>query len=748
MHKSKVIVVIAIVALIAAFFVFDLGRFLNLDYIKSQQAVIAAQYEANPLATAGIFFAVYVAVTALSLPGATIMTLVAGAIFGLGVGLVLVSFASTIGATLAFLVARFLLRDSIQAKFGDKLKAFNDGVNKDGGFYLFTLRLVPAFPFFMINVVMGLTTMRAWTFFWVSQVGMLLGTIVYVNAGTELAKITSLKGILSPGLIGAFVLLGVFPIIAKKIIDGVKSRKVYARWADKKPAKFDRNVVVIGAGSAGLVTSYIAAAVKAKVTLIERHKMGGDCLNTGCVPSKAMIRSAKLLNHISRAKEFGIASASATWDFADVMTRISRVVDEIEPHDSVARYSAMGVDCVKGEAKILSPWEVQVTNSDGTTTRLTTKNIVIAAGARPFVPPIPGLAEIKPLTSDNVWNLRILPKRLVVLGGGPIGCELTQCFARFGASVTQVEMAPRIMIREDAEVSAIVQKRFEAEGVNVLVNHKAKAVIVENGEKYLVVEHEGVDKKIAFDEILCAVGRIANTTGYGLEELGIPAKRVVETNDYLETIYPNIFACGDVAGPYQFTHTAAHMAWYASVNALFGKFKKFKVDYSVVPWATFTDPEVARVGLNEQEAIEKKIAHDVHVYGIDDLDRAIADGEAHGFVKVITVKGSDKILGATIVGEHAGDLLVEFVAAMKHGFGLEGILATIHTYPTLGEANKFAAGVYKRSTATVGKLAVGKALNDWTRGEGSLSTVIASVVKLVISPDNTPAYPKTQSESH
>jgi pyruvate/2-oxoglutarate dehydrogenase complex dihydrolipoamide dehydrogenase (E3) component/uncharacterized membrane protein YdjX (TVP38/TMEM64 family) len=748
MHKSKIILFVAIMALIAAFFIFDLGRFFNLDYIKSQQAVIATQYADNPLATAGIFVAVYVAVTALSLPGATIMTLMAGAIFGLGVGLVLVSFASTIGATLAFLVARFLLRDFFQAKFGDKLKAINDGVAKEGAFYLFTLRLVPAFPFFMINVVMGLTTMRAWTFFWVSQVGMLLGTIVYVNAGTELAKITSLKGILSPSLIGAFILLGVFPIIAKKIIDGVKSRKVYARWADKKPTKFDRNVVVIGAGSAGLVTSYIAAAVKAKVTLIERHKMGGDCLNTGCVPSKAMIRSAKLLNHISRAKEFGIASATATWDFADVMTRISRVVDEIEPHDSVARYSAMGVDCVKGSAKILSPWEVEITREDGTTQTLTTKNIVIAAGARPFVPPIPGLADVKPLTSDNVWNLRVLPKRLVVLGGGPIGCELTQCFARFGAAVTQVEMSPRIMVREDAEVSAIVKKRFEDEGVNVLTNHKATAVVVEEGEKYLVVEHEGQTKKIAFDEILCAVGRIANTTGYGLEELGVPAKRVVETNDYLETIYPNIFACGDVAGPYQFTHTAAHMAWYASVNALFGKFKKFKVDYSVVPWATFTDPEVARVGINEQEAVAQKIAHDVHVYGIDDLDRAIADGEAHGFVKVITAKGQDKILGATIVGEHAGDLLVEFVAAMKHGFGLEGILATIHTYPTLGEANKFAAGVYKRSTATVGKLAVGKALNDWMRGDGSLSSVIASAVKLVISPDNTPAYPKTTTESH
>ena len=747
MNKSKVLLVLAVIGLIAAYFVFDLGRFASLDYVKTQQAALTNYYQAQPWQTAAIFFAVYVAVTGLSLPGAAILTLAAGALFGIVKGVVVVSFASTIGATLAFLVARFILRDSIQAKFGDKLKSFNDGVAKDGAFYLFTLRLVPAFPFFLINIVMGLTPMRTWTFFWVSQVGMFMGTVVYVNAGTQLAEITSLKGILSPGLIGAFVLLGLFPIIAKKIINGIKARKVYAPWAEKKPAHFDRNVVVIGAGSAGLVTSYIAAAVKAKVTLVERHKMGGDCLNTGCVPSKALIRSAKLLNHMSRAKEFGIETATAKWDFADVMERVTRVVGEIEPHDSVERYTGLGVDCVSGSARILSPWEVEITKTDGGKQRLTTKNIVIATGARPFVPPIPGLAEINPLTSDNIWNIRKLPKRLIVLGGGPIGCELTQCFARFGSQVTQVEMAPRIMIREDAEVSAIVKRKFEDEGVAVLVNHKAKQVVVENGEKYLVVEHDGASgkqaKRIAFDEILCAVGRVANLAGFGLEELGIPAKKVVETNEYLETIYPNIFAVGDVAGPYQFTHTAAHMAWYAAVNALFGKFKKFKVDYSVVPWATFTDPEVARVGLNEQEAKEKGIAFDVHVYGIDDLDRAIADGEAHGFVKVITPKSSDKILGATIVGEHAGDLLVEFVAAMKHGFGLEGILATIHTYPTMGEANKFAAGVYKRSTATVGKLAVGKALNDWTRGEGSFGALLGAIVALGVKPDNTPAYPKT-----
>ncbi len=742
MKKTKILVLLFVAALIAAFFIFDLGKYFSLDYFKQQQGVIAAYYQANPVQTGLIFLAGYVVVTALSLPGAAIMTLVAGAIFGLVWGVIIVSFASTIGATLAFLVARFLLRDSIQSKFGDKLKAFNAGVEKEGGFYLFTLRLVPAFPFFMINVVMGLTTMKTRTFFWVSQVGMLAGTIVFVYAGQKLSEITSLKGILSPGLIGAFVLIGILPIVAKKIVNSIRARKVYSRWADKKPAHFDRNVVVIGGGSAGLVTSYIAAAVKAKVTLVERHQMGGDCLNTGCVPSKALIRSAKLLNHISRAREFGISSASAQWDFADVMERVQKIIADIEPHDSVARYSSLGVDCVKGSAKILSPWEVEITLDNGGKQKLTTKNIVIAAGARPFVPPIPGLQECKPLTSDNVWNIRVLPKRLVVLGGGPIGSELTQCFARFGSKVTQVEMLPRIMIREDVEVSELVKKKFEAEGVDVLDNHKAKQVVIENGEKFLVVESEGQEKRIAFDEILCAVGRIANTTGYGLEELGIPANKVVETNEYLETIYPNIFACGDVAGPYQFTHTAAHMAWYASVNALFGKFKKFKVDYSVVPWATFTDPEVARVGINEQEAVEQKIAHDVHVYGIDDLDRAIADGEAHGFVKVITPKGSDKILGATIVGEHAGDLLVEFVAGMKHGFGLEGILNTIHIYPTLGEANKYAAGIYKRSTATLGKLAVAKALNDWTRGDGSLGTVLGKAISLVVSPDNTPAYPK------
>jgi len=731
MKGSKLLVLAVILAAVAAFFVLDLGRFLSLDFFKARQAAIEAYAAAHPLQAGAAYLGIYVVATGLSLPGATILTLAGGAVFGLLWGTILVSFASTIGATLAFLASRFLLRDWVQAKFGDKLKPINDGVAREGAFYLFALRLVPAFPFFVVNLVMGLTPIRAATYYWVSQAGMLAGTVVYVYAGTQLAQITSLKGILSPGLLGAFALLGLFPFLAKRALGAMKARKVYGRWP--RPRSFERNVVVIGAGSAGLVTSYIAAAVNAKVTLVERHRMGGDCLNTGCVPSKALIRSAKFLSHVRRAKEFGIASASADFDFAQVMERVAAVVGQVEPHDSVERYTGLGVEVLEGTARITSPWTVEVALADGGRRSITTRNIVIAAGARPFVPPIPGLAEVAPLTSDNVWALRKLPGRLVVLGGGPIGSELTQAFARFGSKVTQVEMAPRIMIREDPEVSELVKRRFESDGVAVLVNHKAKAVVVEGGEKFLVVESAEGEKRIAFDEILVAVGRVANTAGYGLEELGIAVtkQRTVEVNEFLETAYPNIFACGDVAGPYQFTHTASHMAWYASVNALFGRLRRFKVDYSVIPWATFTEPEVARVGLNEQEATEKGIAHQVTVYGIDDLDRAIADGEAHGFVKVLTAPGSDRILGATIVGEHAGDLVAEFVMAMRHGLGLGKILGTIHIYPTLAEANKYAAGAWKRSTVTRGQMDFLSVFHAWSRGEAGVASVIGRLSALL-----------------
>ncbi len=720
MNLRKALVLATVLAGIVAFSAFDLDRFFSLAFIQDSQQQFAALYDQRPVLVTLVYFVVYVVITALSLPGAAIMTLAAGASFGLVWGTVVVSFASTLGATLAMLAARYLLRDSIQQRFGRRLDDVNRGVEKEGAFYLFTLRLIPAVPFFMLNLLMGLTRMKTWTFFWVSQVGMLAGTIAYVNAGTQIAQITSLRGILSPALLGSFAALGLLPLVIKKLLDAWQRRQIYARWASVRPKAFDRNLIVIGGGAGGLVSAYIAAAVKAKVTLIEAHKMGGDCLNYGCVPSKALIKSAKLAHQMRHGANYGLNDTTPTFSFKAVMQRIHDVIQAIEPHDSVERYTGLGVEVLQGYAKLVNPWTVEIALNGGGTQRLTSRSIVIAAGARPFVPPLPGLDDVGYVTSDTLWDefaqLDEVPKRLVVLGGGPIGSELAQSFARLGSQVTQVEMGARIMVREDEDVSALAKASLEADGVAVLTGHKALRCELVNGEKTLVVEHAGAEKRIAFDQLLCAVGRVARLTGYGLEDLGIPTNRTVETNEYLQTIYPNIYAAGDVAGPYQFTHVAAHQAWYAAVNALFGDFKKFKADYSVIAWATFIDPEVARVGLNEQEANEKNIAYEVTKYGIDDLDRAIADSEAHGFVKVLTVPGKDKILGVTIVGTHAGDLLAEYVLAMKHGLGLNKILGTIHTYPTLAEANKYAAGEWKRAHQPHRLLAWVKKFHDWKRG--------------------------------
>lgn len=708
MNKSKLLVIGAFAMLLLAFFAFDLGQYFTLEFARSRLAAFDQFYAENRALTLAAYFAIYVLVTGLSLPGATIMTLLAGALFGLLTGVILVSFASTAGATIAFLVARFVLRDAVQNRFAGSFESINAGIDRDGPFYLFTLRLVPLFPFFAINLAMGLTSIKTWVFAVVSQLGMLAGTIVYVNAGTQLAEIESLSGIASPRLILAFALLGIFPLIARKFIDWVKARKVYSGWP--RPKQFDHNVVVIGAGSGGLVSALIAATVNAKVTLIERNKMGGDCLNYGCVPSKALIRSAKFMSHIQRSKDFGIADASANLEFSDVMDRVHKVIATIEPHDSVERFEGLGVNCIMGEARITSPFSVEV---NGET--LTTANIIIATGSAPWAPPIPGLDQIEYLTSDNVWELRALPKRLVVLGGGPIGCELAQSFSRLGSEVTLVEMQDRLLTREDPEVSEMVAQRFQADGVRLLLGHTADTF---SDGSVKCVGPDGQSVEVQFDHVLVALGRKAATDGLGLDELQIDVNKngTIPHDPYLRTRYPNIYVCGDVAGPYQFTHTASHQAWYATVNALFGQFRKFRVDYSVVPWATYTEPEVARVGLNETQAKNEGVAHEVTVYGIDDLDRAIADSEAHGMVKVITRAGKDEILGATIVGEHAADLLAEFVLAMKHGLGLKKIMGTIHTYPTLAEANKFAAGQWQKAHKPEKLLDWVGRYHQWKRG--------------------------------
>jgi pyruvate/2-oxoglutarate dehydrogenase complex dihydrolipoamide dehydrogenase (E3) component/uncharacterized membrane protein YdjX (TVP38/TMEM64 family) len=711
---KRSLLLFAVAALITAFFLLDAQRFLTLEALKAGQATFAAWYEARPLAIVGAYFAIYVLVTALSLPGATVMTLAGGALFGLALGTLVVSFASSLGATLAFLVSRFLLRDWVQGRFGDRLAAVNAGMAKDGAFYLFTLRLVPLFPFFVINLLLGLTPIRTRTFYWVSQLGMLAGTLVYVNAGTQLARIDSLSGILSPTLLGSFALLGIFPLLAKKVVGAMQARKVYARWS--KPKCFERNLVVIGAGAGGLVSAYIAAAVKARVTLIEGHKMGGDCLNYGCVPSKALIRSARFMRELREADRLGVRDAAGEADFGQVMARVRGVVGQIEPHDSAERYTGLGVEVLKGHARITSPWTVEVSGETGTRT-LTTRAIVIATGAAPVIPNIPGIEAVRHLTSDTIWSLTEKPERLVVLGGGPIGCELAQAFAVIGCRVTQVARSG-IMGKEDKDAVALVEAGLAAGGVTLLKGADTVRCEVVDGEQRLIVAQDGTEQALPFDVLLCATGRKARVSGFGLEELGIPTTRAgtIEVNDYLQTRYPNIYACGDVAGPYQFTHTAAHQAWYAAVNALFAGIRRFRADYRVIPWVTFTSPEVARVGLSETEAKAKGIAHEVTRYDLSDLDRAIAEGAAHGFVKVLTPPGKDTILGATIVGAHAGELLAEFTLAMKHGLGLNKILGTIHPYPTWSEAAKYAAGEWKRAHAPQTALAWLERFHGWRRG--------------------------------
>ncbi len=700
MKVSRVLLLVAILGAIVLFFSFDLQRYFMVEYFAAQRDAITAYQQQNPLTVAIAFFILYVVTTALSLPGAAILTLVAGALFGLAQGLVLVSFASSIGATLAFIFARFMFRDWVKSKFQRQLGAIDRGVEKDGPFYLFALRLVPAFPFFAVNLAMSVTSISAWTFYWVSQIGMLAGTAVYVNAGAQLGQVEALSDILSPALLASFAALGLFPLVAKKGLDYFKARSVLRRF--KKPKRFDTNLVVIGAGSAGLVSSLIAATVKAKVTLIERHRMGGDCLNTGCVPSKALLRSAKMLSYAGRAQEYGFKNAQVDFEFSEVMERVQRIIKAIEPNDSVERYSSLGVDCVMGDATIVSPWSVRVQDRE-----ISTRNIVIASGGSPVVPPIPGLKEAGYYTSDTIWELRELPARLVVLGGGPIGCELAQAFSRFGATVTQVQQQAHLLMREDADVIDFMQSRFVAGGIRVLTHHKAVRVETDGETKSLVCQRDdGEEVSLPFDAILVAVGRKPNTKGFGLEEVGVKMgqRGELEVDEYLRTNVPTIYGCGDVISPYQFTHTASHEAWFATVNSLFGPFKRFKVDYSVVPWTTFTDPEVARVGLNEQDAERQGIAYEVSRFDLSELDRALADEEGHGFVKVLTPPGKDRILGATIVGHHAGDLIAEFIVAMKWGKGLKQVMGVIHVYPTLSEANKFAASAWRRNHAPTGLL--------------------------------------------
>lgn len=717
MNRSKLILILAIVAVISIFIGLDGHKLLTLANLQSHQESLAQWIENHLLLAVASYTVIYVVVTALSLPGAVIMTLAGGAFFGNIYGLIAVSVASTVGASLAFLVARFLMRDALRARYQETVAKMDRGVEKDGAFYLATLRLVPLFPFFIVNLAMGLTAMKLRTYALVSWATMLPGTFIYVNAGTQLGQVQSTSDIVSADLLLSLALLGVFPIIAKFVVGFIRRRRVYSGW--QKPTSFDYNLLVIGGGSAGLVSAYIAAAVKAKVALIEKHKLGGDCLNTGCVPSKALIRSAKAADTMRHANRYGLESVPVKGSFRNIMNRVRDVVAKIEPHDSPERYQKLGVDCIFGEASFVSPWELEIKHNDGRTERLTARSIVVATGGKPAMPPIPGLEDMSPLNSENLWELEEQPGRLLVLGGGPIGSELAQAFARLGSQVIQVERDEHLLAKEDRDVSAVVKKQFETDGIDLRLNHAATEFCMEDGEKVAYCDHKGARVRIPFDQVLVAVGRSAHTAGLNLNRIGVEPlpNGTVPVDDDMSMRYPNVFACGDVAGPYQFTHAASHQAWYAAVNGLFGQFRRFKVDYRVMPWVTFTSPEVARVGLSEAEAKERGVAYELTRYGLDDLDRAIADSDNVGFIKVLTPPGKDKILGVVVVGVHAAEILAEFTLAMKHGLGLNKILGTIHPYPTWNESAKYAAGEWKRAHAPEGILKLLEKMHGWRRGK-------------------------------
>lgn len=718
MKIGKAALLLVIVGAIVGLYAAGLDDYLDLGRLQTVLDDARAFAAARPWTAALGFAAIYVLATALSIPGATVLTLFAGAVFGLWRGSAIVAVSATLGATLAMLSARYLFRDAVRARFGERLRTLDRGIEREGGFYLFALRLAPLFPFFVVNLAMGLTAIATWRYAWVSLIGMIPGTLAYVNAGRALGELDSLSGLLSPGLLIAFTVLALLPLAARRALAALRARRVYRGWT--RPKRFDRNLIVIGAGAAGLVTSYIAAMVRARVTLIEKAEMGGDCLNRGCVPSKALIRASRAAAEVARAPEFGVPAEHGMPDFAMAMAHVRASIAAIAPNDSVERYTGLGVEVLQGEARVISPWEVEVNGQ-----RLSARHLVIATGARPFVPPIPGLDTVPWVTSDTFWELETLPQRIVVLGGGPIGCELAQALARFDCEVTIVELAPQLLSREDPDAAEVVRAVLERDGVRVATGRRALEVRRgADGEPHTLVVEKQDDTGATvlcerpFDLLLIAVGRRANVEGFGLETLGLPlrANGTIETDDHLRTKYPNILAAGDVTGPFQLTHAGAHQAWYAAVNALFGRFRSFAADYRVLPAVTYTEPELARVGLNEREAAAAGIAFETVTHPFSELDRAVAEGATDGFVKVLVPPGKDRILGATVVGERAGEIIALFALAMKHGIGLDKILGTVFAYPTFAEAAKYVAGARRRRHRPERLLGWLARYHAWNRG--------------------------------
>jgi len=474
-------------------------------------------------------------------------------------------------------------------------------------------------------------------------------------------------------------------------------------WVNPEPTG-RYNIVVIGAGTAGLITAVVAASLGAKVALIEQHLMGGDCLNVGCVPSKGVIRAARAWADLRRATDFGLhVPPGVTYDFGAVMARMRKLRARISANDSAQRYAKLGVDVYLGSGRFTGPTTVQVEGPSGHRT-LTFVKAAVCTGARASAPPIPGLQETGYLTNETVFSLTELPRRLGVIGAGPIGCELAQSFARFGSQVSLIEAMHGIMPNEDRDAAEIVEQQMIRDGVTLLCCGKDLRVQKSDGGKRLIVDSHGRHYDVTVDDILVGTGRTPNVDGIGLEAAGVEYdKHGITVNARLQTTNPSIYAAGDVCSRYKFTHAADAMAQIVIQNALFPHpfgLGYASVDSLVMPWCTFTEPEVAHVGMYEKEAQEKGLDVETYTYKLDEVDRAILDGEDEGFARVHIQKGTEKILGATIVAAHAGEMISEFSVAMKTGAGAKAIAGTIHPYPTQAEVNKKVINLWRKAHFT------------------------------------------------
>ena len=711
---KRIIVFLLIIA--AIFFMadwFDLSQHLTLSQLKHHQLYLHSLVQDFPVQSVVIYFIAYIVMAGLALPGALIFTLAGGALFGLATGVILASFASTLGALASFLVARFFLHDFVQTRYQQRLTVINQKIQQQGATYLLFLRLVPAFPFFMVNLLMALTPISACTYYIVSQIGMLPATFIFVNAGTELAKISSVDDILSIPLLLSLLLLACLPFISKQLAKRVSCWRLYKSW--QRPKKFDYHTIVIGGGAAGLVAAYTTQTLQGKVALIEKHQMGGDCLNTGCVPSKSILRTAKFIHDIGQHSNYGVQQAEFKLQFQQVMQRVREKISTIAPKDSIKRYNDMGVDCFQAHAQLLSPWQVEAVSKNSKIT-ISAKNIILAGGATPNVPTIPGLENINYYTSDNIWHLDHLPEKLLIIGAGPIGCELGQAFVRLGAEVTMINRNERILTNEDPQAAHALQYALQQDGVKILNNFNPLRIDDNSKNFSLMGEQHNEILHIAFSHCLIATGRKPSLFGCEALDIETNSHGQVITNDKQQTNYPNIYACGDITSPLQYTHSASHQAWYAAFNALFRPFKQFNCQLNHIPRAIYTDPEVASLGISEQQAIQKNIPHEISYFAMDDVDRAITDEATTGFIKVITRRNNDKILGVCIVGEHSSELIAEFVLAKTHNLGLNKILQTVHLYPTRGEINRLVAGQWRQKKFTAYQRKLLKLFQNWRLG--------------------------------